>query len=161
MSYKNINSRFYGYCNNSIKNLYKNFPEFFSDLSLLITCLDSDTKLSDKKEILELFNNINCKFKIVSKSIFIDFSNVDKLLNNSKGIISHFDEIYLFDKSLVNEIVINGSFTTDGFNFEERVPSEFIDLFIKIGAKRYVSDGCGLNFVCESEIVASKLIKIS
>ncbi len=159
MSYNKINNYFFGYCNNSISNLYKNYFEFFKNLSVLITCLDSDANLSNKKLILNSLDNNNCKYELLGKSIYVDSKYVKNVFEDKK-IITHFDEIYLFETNPNKETIINESYTTDGYNFERDVPSEFINLFKKICAKRYLSDGCGLNFVCESEIIASKLINV-
>lgn len=157
MSYKKINNSYFGYCDNSIVNLFKNYYEFFRNFSILITCLDSDINISNKKAILNMLNNIDCKYEVLNKSIFVDSRHVKKVFGVKK-IFTHFDEIYLFEGKLDKEIIVNESYTADGYNFDKEVPNEFIRLFTDFGAKRYLSDGCGLNFVCESEMVASELI---
>jgi len=158
LSYKKIDNNYFGFCYTSISNLYKDSPEFFDNLLLLITCLDSDISLSNKEMLLDLFDKINCKYKIINKSIHVDSENANLVLGNNK-ILTHFDEIYLLDEDIMKEQIITGAYTTDGYDFGKEVPVEFINLFTSIGAKRYVSDGCGLNFVCESEAIASNLVQ--
>jgi len=40
-------------------------------------------------------------------------------------------------------------FTTDGYNFSEEVPTEFLEMFHAFNAVRFLADGCGLNFACD------------
>lgn len=69
-----------------------------------------------------------------------------------------FDEIYLLEEKPREGIADH--FTTDVVKFNENIPEKFLLNFKKINAKRYLSDGLGLNFVCESLEMIEKIKKI-
>lgn len=152
-----VENHYLGYIETTISEVYKSFPEFFDGFSLFLTCLDSDTNLSNNKVLLDLLKTHNCEYKVINKSIYLNGIN-NNFLFESKRIFTHFDEIYFINKDIHKEIKIPHQFTTDSFNFQNEIPNEFLKLLNETGASRYLSDGCGLNFACESETVAKDLV---
>ncbi len=91
-----------------------------------------------------------------SRGIWVSSDLIGVMMRDPE-IFSSFDEIYLtsaFDKT---SAMGTGHFTTDGFNFGKNVSNAFIAGFRQLGAVRYLSDGCGLNFVCENQELANQI----
>lgn len=160
MKHKNTNGFYSGFTDSSISHVHENLPEYFEDLFLLISCLDSGKDFVTSSKFLSILTSNSLECEILSNCLLISPCNTEQLFRIGK-IFTHFDEIYLFKKKPTDILRIEQSFTTDGYNFGSNVPNEFIDIFKKVGAVRYLSDGCGLNFACESVELVRKLELIS
>lgn len=157
MDYKKIDMNiYYGTIDANIRDVIKNYPEFFHLFNGVITCLDSAPKPGT---YYKLEDNIlkDIKYTIANGDIWIEkksiISSLDRLMCN-------YSEIYLLPEKPDVDIQIGDVFTAERAQFIEEIPKEFLRVFKELSAIRYLSDGYGLNFVCESETIAQKLIEI-
>lgn len=153
--YKNIGSHYFGFVDLNINEVYKFCPEFFDSYGLLVTCLDSDPKLSMWGHALSSEIEDNWDIKVCGQSVWIAAKNVKNAFEDGR-VFSHFDEIY-FLKSELEIVPVDEIFTTDRCEFGVNVPKRFLKAFHEIKAHRYLSDGCGLNFGCESIALAERI----
>ena len=70
-------------------------------------------------------------------------------------------EVYLFKTKSVQQGLRKGVFTTDGCNFADDVPANFVDASLAMGAIRYLVDGCGMNFACESVASLGPIVELA
>lgn len=149
MHYQKIGNSYFGFSALTISDVSKYCPEFFSGMSMLITCLDSTSPVSRLHKWIAMLSQSRYSFEEQNNGVVIFQEDVARILDDGRTFI-HFDEVYLFAGTVPRESKFNRVFTTDGVNFSEEIPDEFIQHFGYLGATRYLSDGCGLNFVCDS-----------
>lgn len=158
MYYKNINGIYVGQADLTISDVGCHCPEFFMGYNLLITTLDSGDIDSSSlwlkeglyaKYEIELFEH----YAIIPEKHFKDVFADGK-------IFYHFDTIYFVDYIKEMNVTISMPFTSDGIFFSKEVPSEFWEHFLGLKAVRFLSDGCGLNFACESKKLVNRLAHV-
>ena len=157
MKVKNI---FLGFEDLTIAEIGSNCPEFFYGMSMLITCLDSTKTVTKLSKWMQMLHNRKYAAECFDDGIWLPADETMRIFE--EGLTFHgFDEIYLFK----GRPLLLGSpisvFTTDGYNFSENVPPDFINGFLERGATRYLSDGCGLNYACESEQLVQLIKKLT
>ena len=138
-----------------ISDVYNLYPDFFKGVSVLITSLDSNREPGKTSFLISYFEKKGWKFRVLNNSILVHETNVAELLKEPRLFI-HFDEVYLLEDYSLEDFNFNKFFTPilDSDFFNEEVSEDFLKICRKIKAKRFLSDGCGLNFACESlEIV--------
>lgn len=148
MVYKIINETAFGYREDlSISCLIEEVPAFFDGVSLLLTCVDSSNKVVKNLDPNYLLNQGVSHYAHLG-SVLIKAEFADAFKNNYD--FSGFDELYLLsENSNLLEYAITEHFTSDGYEFGDEIPKDFLKIFNELGAIRYLSDGCGLNYVCE------------
>lgn len=129
--------------NISIYDVVEKYPDFFSGLAILLTSVDSDCAV---------VNHIYLKEPDISpydSAVLIREEYVEDYLANGWPH-DGFEEVYACKSSTLPQIspVKNQRFTSDGCDFESYLPSDFMQIFSSLGAMRYLSDGCHLNYVC-------------
>jgi hypothetical protein len=152
-------NRFYhGNIDATISSVAECCPEFFDSLSILITGLDSSdapallTKWSDYIfsrgwEGTQLINE---------KYVYIPEHYVKLLFEEGKTFF-HFDEVFLLDKP-PERCDKEKLYISERYDFSTELPDTFVELFIRIKARRFLSDGVGLNYACLSREEESILI---
>lgn len=157
MKYQQKGVFFFGFADLTISEMRRDYPAFFDGMSLLITCLDSTTPVAKLAKWMHMLDERNYAAEPFDDGIWIPEEQAIRLL--TEGLTFYgFDEVYLFKTKPILKGMRKGVFTTDGYNFAEDVPSAFVDAFLAMGATRYLSDGCGTNFVCES-VASLRLIE--
>ncbi len=146
--YKIFNETAFGYRKDlSIPSILEEVPAFFDGVSLLLTCVDSSNKVVahlDPEYLLS--KGITYSAHLGSMLINAEFAEAFK--NNYD--FSGFDELYLLsENSNLLKYAITEHFTSDGYEFGNEIPNDFLKIFNEMGAIRYLSDGCGLNYACE------------
>lgn len=160
MSFQERGGYFYGFVDLTINEVFKYYPEFFKSLDILITCLDSSPHLPDLTKWMNYLKQTGWHYKMVGDKMWIPSVHVSDVFKQGKTFY-HFDEAYLVRGIPGQETLPTRHYTTDGYDFSEEIPSDFIETFLRLGAVRYLSDGSGLNFVCESLEVAEKLEEVA
>jgi hypothetical protein len=136
-----------GYVNGWIADVYANVPAFFQNINLLITVQDSSTKTDNISESFAL--KYRTDIAIVNGHQFLAARAVPEFLEAS-GFVG-FDEMYFIPTFYpLPKYETNKVFTTDRCNFNDSIPQSFLSIFKNCGAVRFLSDGCGLNYYCES-----------
>lgn len=159
MNYRKIGDFYFGFVNLSISTITKYYLHFFERLSILITCIDSNPKVNTLSKWIRYLDIKGFSYKIIGSSIWVPSQYVSELLTDSKTFYG-FDELYLL-KDIPNiNFLDENVYTTDAYNFSNYIPDNFLNKFNKIGAIRYLSDGLGLNFGCESIDVVENLMDI-
>ena len=149
MKYQQRGDYFLGFADLTISEMGRSCPGFFDGMSLLITCLDSTTPDHKLARWMRMLDERNYAAEHMDDGIWIPAERTVRLL--AEGLTFYgFDEVYLFKTRPVQQGLRRGIFTTDGYNFAEVVPPDFVNAFFAMGATRYLSDGCGMNFACES-----------
>ncbi len=143
----------------TISDVYVEFPEFFDSLHLLIARLDSSQSHNDLSQWLAYVKENFENYVILTNTVWVDQKSVGNLFRDGKTFV-HFDEIYLLNNSPVKDLSVCEHFTSDSSDFSKKVPSAFLEEFKRAGAIRYLSDGCGLNFFCESRTLAEKIFSV-
>jgi hypothetical protein len=153
MKYHKIGEVYFGFINLSISTIIKYYINFFDGLSMLITCIDSNPKVINLSKWMKYLDIRKFNYKIIGNSVWIPQKYISELLIGSKTFYG-FDEVYLLKNIPKIGLIDDNVYTTDGYDFSKCVPDNFLNKFNNIGAIRYLSDGLGLNFGCESiEIV--------
>ena len=153
MKYQMIDSNYCGWADLKLPNVYELFPEFFQGFSMLITCLDSSPGI-DWSGGIDLENHKKWGTELINKMLYVTEPKFKDIFED-RNTFNGFDEIFLFREKPF--LTPNKYFTTDVANFGNQVPEEFLSYFKTSGAIRYLSDGLGLNFVCESKIILEKI----
>ena len=159
MTYKEIGGFFIGFTDIRISDVATVFPQFFDGMHLLITCLDSSRRVSGLTKWMDMMKEKKIVFQPLGDAVWIPSDSTANLLRAGKTFY-HFDEVYLFNADSqppVPEEIGGGVFCTDCHNFEENIPEEFISRFLDIKATRFLADGCGMNFACESNEILERL----
>lgn len=129
-------------------------PQFFSLQWAVVTLLDSTPASKGiGQSVLEEFPSI-C---LLENSLLVSKDDILTLTRNDR-LFTHFDELYLC-KTKPQPTFIGKYFTTDRADFGKYLPDEFVTIFHSLGAVRYASDGCGLNFACESSDVVEAIAR--
>jgi len=92
--------------------------------------------------------------EILSGKLFVPESKLSYVFNDG-NTFNGFDEIYLFREK--PKEVLQTHFTSDRAVFGTQVPEEFLKYFKKSGSVRYLSDGIGLNYACESTSIMERI----
>ena len=160
MKFKKIDNNYFGFADLTISEVYSMCKEFFTSLDMLITSIDSDREPGKSEFLIDKFLKKGEHFyKIIGRGIWLPFQDFDDLFSRD-GVFIHFDEVYLFEPKTQIITIPEKTYTTDGTNFSGDIPSHFIDNFKILHAKRFLSDGSGMNFVCESLELVEKLQEI-
>lgn len=146
--YRIFNETAFGYRKDlSIPNILEEVPAFFNGVSLLLTCIDSSNEVIahlDPEYLLS--KGITHSAHLGSMLINVEFAEAFK---NNFGFCS-FDELYLLpENSNLLKYAITEHFTSETYELGAEIPENFLKIFNEMGAIRYLSDGCGLNYVCE------------
>jgi hypothetical protein len=158
MNYKEVEGYFIGFADLTIGEVATNCADFFSGFSLLVTCLDSNPELRPYGESL-LADKSTWAIRIMGESIWVDVRSVRDFLSDP-NTLSHFDEVYLLREEPKLDFQVHEIFTTDRANFAESVPPAFFKMLQATSARRYLSDGSGLNFACEDRDLVRRLGEI-
>jgi len=156
MEYREISNHYFGFVDLSLSLMSARFPEFFEHLSMLVTCLDSNPQLSSQEGWLRYLRLRGVEFQLLGRAVWIDSNNVLRLLGNDNPF-DGFDEIYLMERLPKQSAVPEKIYTSERCNFGGHIPTDFLGSFLEMGAVRYISDGCGMNFACESMEIVKKL----
>lgn len=142
-----------------ISDVYDHLPGFFHSFDLLVTRLDSSVSLKDIRKWVEYIAHSGWQYQILGDAVWISSNYVDRVFHEQKTFFG-FDEVYLL-RGVPKNTPPGEHFTSDGYDFSKEVPARFIECMTHVGAVRYLSDGCGLNFACESQELADKLASLS
>ncbi len=158
MSFHKRNGLYCGFIDSNITESYETYPDFFDSYSLLITCLDSAFGPAELPKWMRYLKQTGWDYSVIGKFVWIPSRHVKELFDHGKTFYG-FDEIYLLKHYPVGTHLPANRYTTDGYNFAEKTPAAFLKSLRQLGAPRYLSDGCGLNFVCKSRALASRICK--
>ena len=152
-----IGDTYFGYSPNlTIYDIGCSIKEYYFGLSMLITCLDSCERVADKQRWLNGLRDRSWDVRIFGDAVWIASVHVPVILCD-RSTFSHFDEIYLLSDEPKIKQFSASHYTTDGSTFGDAVPHTFVKRFFDFGALRYLSDGCGLNFACESMVLVDRI----
>ena len=147
MSYSIVDGIAFGNVPLSIFDIVEHLPEYFADLGMLMTCRDSST---DILSIASASSHEMWKgFEPHGNAIWLPPSTVAWQIENG-WIWDGFEEIYLLPRPASILSLSDEKFTSEGTNFAEAIPAEFLKRFSTTKSVRFLSDGCGLNYACES-----------
>lgn len=159
MKYQEYQGRYFGFADLTITEVGKLCPEFFSDMALLVTCVDSTHAVSSLDRWFMALKEQDYVFEVIGRAVWISRENAGGVVRDGKTFFG-FDEMYLIQAKVYERDLKGSVFTTDGFNFGEELPPDFVNQFRCLPAVRYLSDGCGLNFACESVALVEGLQRI-
>jgi hypothetical protein len=152
MSYSILDGVAYGNVPLSIFDIVEHLPEYFADLGMLITCMDSSTDVLD---IASASNHEMWKgFEPHGHAIWLPPSTVAWQLENGWNC-DGFEEVYLLSRPASTLSISDEKFTSEAADFAESVPAEFLERFRTTKAVRFLSDGCGLNYACEPDFASA------
>lgn len=142
-----------------LAELAEHAPSFFHIPWALVTMLDSSpvVKRSAETPPGSLILERSKTARILGNGILVSHEDILSLVQD-ETLFPHFDEIYLCEH-MPTHVRIEEYFTSTGprTNFGKSFPNEFLKTFRELGAVRYLSDGCGLNFVCENEEIVAAI----
>ncbi len=132
----------------SISDVVQYLPEYFDDLAMLLTCVDSSQRVSSLLGTDDIF----AEARRYEDAVLLPKEAARKIIEQGWPF-DGFEEIYLLklgdSASSPRALQTGRTFTTDSHDFASYVPPEFIQCFQSIKAARFLADGCGLNFACE------------
>jgi hypothetical protein len=158
MDYRQFGDYYCGWADLTIGEIATQYADFFANLSVLLTSLDSNSDLAGYGVWLKN-NKPMWDVHVIGSSVWISPEHVQQFLFEP-NTLSHFDEMYCLARQPPESFRIGSIFTSDRCNFSNDVPNSFLEIFSSLGALRYISDGCGLNFACENINVANSIAKI-
>lgn len=148
MSYSILDGIAYGNVPLSIFDVVNHLPEYFADLGMLMVCKDSST------DVLAIASGSDHEmwkgFEPHGNAIWLPPATVALQLENGWNC-DGFEEIYLLSRPAFTLSISDDKFTSEAANFAESIPDKFLERFRATKAVRFLSDGCGLNFACESD----------
>ena len=147
---------YFGFLDLTIREVYVHYPEFFEAHDLFITCLDSDPRVSRLHKWIKELHIRKWNYRIVGEKVWLSGEHTRELFEEGKTF-SHFDEVYLLEGMPPKGSASLRIFTSDSYTFSKELPQAFLESFCALGARRYLSDGRGLNFACKSKSVAGRL----
>lgn len=159
MNYSVIDNIYAGGADITISHVAKHCKEYFDGQNMLITSLDSCHSPAELVLWLEYLMRNKYNYNIIGQYVWISKEHVWDIINDNQTFY-HFDEVYLYDHIPITSPLIDTSFTSDGYLFSKKVPDMFIQQYRNSGASRYLSDGCGLNFACQSETLIKCIAEI-
>ncbi|MBI1850725.1 MAG: hypothetical protein HYR85_10315 [Planctomycetes bacterium] len=154
MSFDEHDGRFCGFVDASIREVYESCPEFFESLDLLVTCLAHSTNVARLAKWMTYVQERRFRHRPIGASVWIARAHVAEIFADEQTFRG-FDEIYLLNGFPHAADVPADRFTTDAVRFAGTVPSTFQKGLVRLKAARFLADGTGLNFVCESEELAT------
>jgi hypothetical protein len=159
MKYNIIDNYYFGFTDLTISEIGRYCPCFINNMSMLITCLDSTSSVINLSRWVQILEKRKFVFERFDDSLWFPVGETLRIFKEG-FTFNGFDEVYFFkDKPLAESVT--SVFSSAVFDFSENVPNDFVEGFRAIGATRYLSDGCGLNFVCESEQLLSSIEMIA
>ena len=163
MEYKKIGDYYFGFSEivSTIGYVELQYKVFLESFDMLVTCLDSDEKPANDY-LFDYLKKGGFQFKPIDGKIWFPSQDISGLFERRDNnlFFVHYDEIYLFTPGTPITYVperIYQPMETDETEFKKNVPPDFIESFIKSGAKRFLSAAQGLNFACESLEVVKKI----
>ena len=156
MSVQEQEGFYFGFVDLTISDIYEHYPAFFQSYDLLITCLDSSSKVIEQKKWLEYLEVAGFAYRFAGSHVWIPSAQIEKLFKEGKTFFG-FDEAYLLHGYPKGKKLPRRRYTTDGSNFIDKISVQFIQHMKQLEAIRFLADGCGLNFACESHSVAKKI----
>ena len=159
MTYKATSGFYFGSANLNISMVGDKYPEFFNSCSTLITCLDSSEAPAKHPKWVDRLSSMGINYKLLGDFVWIPQNQISELFRDGRTFY-HFDELYLFRDFPEKLEPLDVWQAVDDNFFKDNVPIEFMNQFLRVGAIRYLSDGCALNFVCESEELASRMLEV-
>jgi hypothetical protein len=151
-----IGSFVLGFCELTLSEVAQFVPEFFDGLGILCTMFDSGPGFSQRVEQALLDSTV--AFHQTLNGCWLPAPDAVSGLRKS-GLLSHFDEIYLAAQKPADFALVE-HFTSDRFELLRDDPKSLLDYIGGLGASRFLSDGAGLNFVCDSDGLALKLAQL-
>ena len=145
-----------GQCDLRITDLAKKCPDIFSDRFLLITCLDSSTKVCQLSVWKSYLEKASIPHQWVSAGALIMPEGTARLFGDKKTFFG-FDELYLLSAPPPREFKPDTHFTSDQCVFFDGVPDSVFVHLQKSGADGLLADGCGLNFAVTDLESAKKI----
>src|SRR5258708_19075206 len=95
MSYQISEGLYCGYSSANISCVWENCQEFFHNLSLVVTCLDSTEKVSSSPHVKKRIAEDGLQLTLVgTDSIYVPHQEISRFVEDPR-MLSHFDEIYL------------------------------------------------------------------
>lgn len=147
-----------GFIDRTISEVYRRCPSFFHGLSVFITRLDSSSDLRSLTKWCAYLEAQQWRPRWINNAVWIPWEGVATLFRDGRTFFG-FDSIWLLlHKPTAVVLPKANAFTSDGYNFSKEAPEELFVGLKALGATRYLADGCGLNFACESSDVAAQLL---
>lgn len=159
MDYMNRSGIYFGFADISISELAEHYFTFFDSFSLLVTCLDSQPDVASLDKWISHLKNINLEFSVLPDGVWLPAASVPSLLLD-RFTFRGFDEAYLLRKEPRFPLGDKQVFTTDRCKLDKSIPERLLGSFHNLEAIRYVSDGSGMNFMCESLAVVEHIREI-
>ncbi len=128
-----------------ITSAWDNCPSFFSGLWMAVTMIDS----SHVSQSGGSLTDGGIAWVEVGGAIVIEPDSVGEVFARGRTFY-HFDEVFLFASFPDAILFPDQHWTSEVASFSSVLPDEFVRWFLRLGSLRYLSDGCGLNFCCES-----------
>ncbi|CAN5238063.1 hypothetical protein BH11CYA1_BH11CYA1_40910 [soil metagenome] len=146
MPYQTIDDVAYGSAKLEIAEVVQKLPEFFANLAIIVTHLDSTPALMcQDREYLRTEHGVACKE--IGQALLIEADSVSKYLYNC--LSGGFDEFYLVKEPCqLKTFPTQKTFTTPPY-FASELSPVFLETFKQIAAVGYLSDGIGLNYACD------------
>lgn len=131
-----------GYFDSSISELLERCPWFVQNCCCLVTCLDSSTEtLAPLSSVLAEDVTTVGAFAAIDGSILVEHH----------AVLSGFDEVYVFGGGKIDTVhpdMFPEHFTSDVLELGgASIPDALLRSMTMSGAKRYASDGVGLNVI--------------
>ena len=146
----------FGFCDCKIREFLAEYPRFSASKSMLVTCIDSYPHPARLGKWLQILSDSGVHFEVFGDYVWIPTSDVARLLNSQK-VFFGFDEVHFLEtRPPVMPNVIE-RFTSDGVSFADGLPDRLPSQLAALGADRYLTDGCGLNFAVEASSAESVL----
>ena len=156
MSFRRRGNCYFGFVDLTITEVHADYPRFFEGFDMLITCLDSSPQIIELTKWMDYLQRTRWNYRVIGRAVWIDSANVAAVFKQSKTFYG-FDEIFLMRGVPRAASLPRYHYTPGGQTFAKRIPSSLTRAIASLKAHRYLADGCGLNYVCESQGVAREL----
>ncbi len=139
----------------TISDLYRVFPGFFVDHYLIVTVLDSSQDV--RSFVCQNGGGKGIGLQYFGRAVVIPPAGIGAFCEGN--YLHAFDEMYLVPERSIARMNVawDDQFTSDHAVFNECVPDFVSEAMSLLNATRFVSDGLGLNYVCESAAIGAEV----
>lgn len=140
----------------TISHLQRFVPSFFAGHYLVVTVLDSSQDV--RSFIFRNGGGKGIDLQFFGRAAVISPADQDAFFEGN--YLHAFDEMYLVPERAVVRVDIKWveQFTTDHVVFGDELPGFVPYAMGLLNATRFVSDGLGLNYVCESAAIEAEVL---
>ncbi len=148
---------FCGQFDASIQELALCLLEFFENMFLLATCLDSSPDAKKWTGWLDYLGDNGLGFKPLEGGVLLMPASLRRVIQDRNTFFG-FDEVYLLQSEPDEWPRMSECYTSDNVSFAEEIPAGLREVFRRADLAAFFADGCGLNVATRSSLLFKSIV---